>query len=269
MKRFIPAAIRILFHAWYDRLYRASFVFTRAKKLHTYAGFPLHIYICDPVSKAWYDHDWERDEIDFLHRGKLKEGARVFDIGAHHGVVALIFSKIVGKKGSVVAVEMDPHHTAIANFNKKNNAASNLQVINAAIGERSGQLFFSGDQIKQNNEKKGLTKIKSLTIDELTQKYGLPSVLYIDVEGFECQALRGAKRTLRCSPDCCIEVHVNCGLESFDGSVEELLTFFPKEKYTTFMAPALHECKFVPFNPKNKLTKNRFYLIALGKNISK
>ena len=58
------------------------------------------------MGAGWYDHDWpELPEIALLKQHGLRPGARVFDIGAHQGVVALMLSKTVGPEGFVLAVE--------------------------------------------------------------------------------------------------------------------------------------------------------------------
>jgi protein-L-isoaspartate(D-aspartate) O-methyltransferase (PCMT) len=78
---------------------------------HTYAGHPLRIALRDPLAEGWYDHDWgTQPEIDVLRSGRLRPGARVFDLGAHQGVVALMLARIVGPAGHVVAVEAEPHN---------------------------------------------------------------------------------------------------------------------------------------------------------------
>ncbi len=266
-KKYIPS--QILNARWFiiQVLTKIFFYLNKRGKKHTYAGVPLKIYIFDEVSRNWYDHDWQRNEIEFLKKGKLKEGARVFDIGAHQGIVALIFSKIVGTKGNVVAVEMDKSHIQIAEINKKNNNANNLRLVHAAAGAKKGKLFFDNDQVKIEKNSR-LISINATTIDTLTLKYGAPSVLYIDVEGYEAKVLKGAKKTMQQFPDCCIEVHANNGLEVLGGSVEELISFFPKKRYNLYMATATHRCKIQHFNLKNNLTKNRFYLIALAYNSS-
>ncbi|HEY5491738.1 MAG TPA: FkbM family methyltransferase [Gemmatimonadaceae bacterium] len=66
-------------------------------------------------------------------RGRLGPGARVFDLGAHQGVVALMLAGIVGPEGQVIAVEAVPHNARIATQNATANACRQLVVLHAAV----------------------------------------------------------------------------------------------------------------------------------------
>src|SRR5262245_32903595 len=86
---------------------------------HEYGGFPFEVVITDPVGADWYDHDVPLPpEVPLLRRGRLRTGARVFDLGAHQGVVALILARIVGAGGQVVAVEAMAHNARCAEENR-------------------------------------------------------------------------------------------------------------------------------------------------------
>lgn len=54
------------------------------------------------------------------------------------------------------------------------------------------------------------------------------------MEGYECEALRGARDTLAAGVDCFVEVHGGCGLEKSGGSVAGLPGFFPAERFDLF-----------------------------------
>ena len=268
IKRHVPPTFVRIYRKSYNIIVPILYFLKKENKRHLYAGIPLTVYIYDPVSALWYDHDVDRYEIKFLERYNLKEGATVFNIGAHHGVIALILAKIMGKTGLVVAAEMNANHVGAAKINKRNNKASNLRIIHAAASEKRGTVFYSADQIlKENVHDRNVTKIESVTVDELTQIYGQPSVLYIDVEGYEYRVLRGARKTIRkYTPDCCIEVHVNQGLENFDGTIEKIVSFFPQNQYSLFMAPAIDKCHFTRFRYRSKITNNRFYLVTVARD---
>jgi FkbM family methyltransferase len=266
LKKYVPSSLMHLWRYFYDNIRTISYFIQRPKKIHTYAGYPLTVYISNPVSADWYDHDCNRNEITFLKKYKLMKGARVFDIGAHEGIIALIFSKIIGDIGEVIAIEMDNDHIKKANINKQINHATNLNIIHAAVAENIGTIFFSHDQIKTPDCTRKLNRVKSISIDALTRKFGYPSIVYIDIEGYEYNALKGAKKTLLlAAADWCIEIHVKCGLEEFNGSVEKIISCFPKSRFNLYMAPSTNKCKFIHFNNKNSLVNMRFYLIAINR----
>ena len=104
--------------------------------------------------------------------------------------------------------------------------------------------------------------VPSVTVDELTRRYGPPDVLFVDVEGFESKVLRGAIDTLsRYRADCFFEMHVRCGLEKFGGSVKSITDSLHGLGYHLWMSgPGLDS--FVPFSEQSPLVEARFFLIA-------
>lgn len=262
IRRYIPRSLVAFYRKIYNWIAPFALYIFRKSKPHNYAGFEIKSYIYDQVSKSWYDHDFTRYEINFLRHGKLKAGATVFNIGAHHGIVALIFSKIVKNQGKVIAVEMDKNHTKIAEINKLCNGANNLQIINAAISDKSQLIHFGNDQVSNSRTTLNQQSVMSVTIDDLTAEYGAPSLIYMDIEGYEYHALRGAMKTIKLKPDFCIEVHSNNGLEKYDSSVEEIISYFKLNKYKLYIAPATNDCSFVKYMPKSTILNDRFYLVA-------
>jgi FkbM family methyltransferase len=194
---------------------------------HSYGGLRLKIQITDPLAEGWYDHDWDAlPEMDPLRQGRLKAGARVFDIGAHQGVVAMMLAQAVGPTGTVVAVEALPHNARVGALNAQVNGFANIHYEQAAISDQSGEVELSLDlsaHVCNSDTTITTTRVRAVTIDELSERFGPPDVLFIDVEGFEVHALRGAARTLERRPDCFIEVHAGCGLEASGSSVQALV----------------------------------------------
>ncbi|MDQ4146920.1 MAG: FkbM family methyltransferase, partial [Pseudomonadota bacterium] len=244
---------------------------------HTYGRASLNIYLGDPLGETWYDHNWpEPSEIALLRRHKLKPGARCFDLGAHQCVVALMLAREVGPEGLVVAVEANSHNVAIGFKNRSLNQADQLSILHAAIAERSGTMIINealNSQVSTSPAVRGghQAEVRSLTIDDLSQEYGTPDVLFIDIEGFECQALRGASETLSQGPDCFVEVHVGEGLEQLGGSVDEILSFFPETVYKLFIAPDLgylRQGEFREYTPGDELVQSKFFLVAVSQKTS-
>src|SRR5207244_676791 len=156
---------------------------------HTYGSFPFEIYLADRLSVGWYDHDWaELPEITFLCRHKLKLGSRVFDLGAHQCVVALMLAQIVGPTGSVIALDANEHNATVGRRNQELNGIPQLRVLHAAADKQSGTLFFNTNlngQVDDGTGNFGQVRVPAYSVDDLARQYGMPDVLFIDVEGFE------------------------------------------------------------------------------------
>ncbi|MBM3908739.1 MAG: FkbM family methyltransferase [Gemmatimonadetes bacterium] len=232
---------------------------------HRYAGQELVVHIADPLARAWYDHDWDSGtELTLLQRrGRLRAGARVYDIGAHQGVVALILAGVVRESGRVIAVEAVAHNVRVARRNAAANACAQLDVVHAAIADADGALWFEDRWNGAVSRTPGVgVRTEAVTVDTLVARHGAPDVLFVDVEGFELHALRGAARTLaEHAPDLFVEVHVGAGLERF-GTVDELLALIPSG-YELLMAPG-EGGDFVPFAAGHPLLADRFRLVALA-----
>ena len=162
-------------------------------------------------------------------RGALRAGARVFEVGAHQGVVAMILGTIVGAEGRVIALEATPHNASVARRNVERNGLRQVAIIHAAGADSPGELHFSprmNGHVAAPDE--AAVAVRAMTVDELTAEYGAPNVLFVDVEGYELHVLRGARSTLENHrPDLFVEVHMGEGLERF-GDADDLLALLPE-----------------------------------------
>lgn len=240
-----------------------------------YAGVTLDVTIADPIAETWYDLNWtgetEFGEVAFLKDHRLGPGARVFDVGAHQCVMALVLADAVGPTGSVVAVEAHPHNARVGARNRDLNRAEHLTVVHAAIADRSGRIVINEVLNSKVDDRGsfGRIEVEAVTIDDLAAQYGAPDVLLIDVEGYEVHALRGARRTLDARPDLMIEVHVGCGLEEHSESVASLLAEFPPDAYEFSIAPGMKDgvacdcLDFAPYCPDSEALRGRFFLAAI------
>lgn len=235
---------------------------------HTYGGHALTVSITDPLSRGWYDSNWDRlPEIDFLSKSRLKPGAKVFDFGAHQGVVAMMLAKEVAPNGVVHALEANTHNFKTANQNKARNKISNLEFHNLAIAEKKGVLHFNeglNGSVDNGKNEWGRVEIHCLSINDMIDQHGKPDVIFVDVEGYECKVLEAADKALSVPCDWFIEVHGKKTIESFGGTVEATIAPFKNGNYTLYMANEKNG-QFVPFRDDPTVTDERFFLIALDK----
>jgi hypothetical protein len=117
-------------------------------------------------------------------------------------------------------------------------------------------------QLDDGSGSRGTVSVESVTLDDLASRYGMPDVVFIDVEGAECLVLEGGQRVLASGADFAVEVHVNTGLEKLGGSVEHLLAHFPSSRFT-LLARSEGDKGFRALVPGDRLIGGRFFLLAL------
>jgi FkbM family methyltransferase len=236
-----------------------------------WSGVDLRLAIRDDIAAHWYSNGTAPlPEIDFLRRHGLQPGATVFDLGAHQCVVALVAAEAVGPTGRVVAVEANPHNVEVSEQNKKLNNAHHLNIVGAAVGDVDGDIEFSFGLNGSITHGEGLHTgfvAPAVRIDTLASQYGQPNVLLLDLEGFEQKALSGARKVINRGATFLIEVHVDCGLEVFGGSVTGLAAMFPSEEYQLWMLSDQHPIA-QRFDPASRLVVSRFYLVAVNRAIN-
>ena len=265
LKRMIPTSIAHGARRLLLRRHLASFPHRVVE--HTYIGFPLKISIQDATADQWYDKLYVNDsipEVEYLRKGRLKPGATLFDLGAHQGVVAMVLARMVGDSGLVVAVEGTKHNVDVALENCRLNGITNLIVKHAVAAEKPGiKMSFSDSLNGAVGDDFMSTEVTSISVDSLAAEHGCPQVVFIDVEGYECQVLDGAQKTLSQDVDFFVEVHAGLGLERH-GSVEKVLSYFPLSKYELFWSDQ-EDIKFHALTELVAPSQKRFFLIAFAR----
>ena len=237
---------------------------------HRYGKYDFQLQLVDFDGECWLDKDDDGAafaEIALLKKHKLVAGAKVFNAGANQCLQAMMMGREVEPGGLIYAVEPNSHNTQAGRRNCELNGIHNVRVIEAAVSSTPGKLWFNSamnGQVAVSRHEAGAHLVDVVTIDGLTAKFGRPDVLYIDVEGFECEVLEGAKSTMAShAPDCFIEVHLQMGLERYGGSLERVLSFFPSSRYLLFYSNG-SDGVFRQVEPNVALPEKRFYLVALS-----
>lgn len=137
-------------------------------------------------------------------------GDTIWDVGANIGIYTEYFLEWTGSKGKVIAFEPLPQAFATLEQKFKNHPLrQNVELIQMALADRDGEAVFAGDiggdgisttgHISDATDRVSGTeiKVKLSTADHATIEPGvkLPTVVKVDVEGFEEDVLKGGQKT--------------------------------------------------------------------------
>lgn len=135
-------------------------------------------------------------------------GGVFYDIGASIGFFSVLVARRVGAMGTVYAFEPVAANAALVLENARLNHFDHLQTFEVAVGDKSGsmELFLSGWQggaslikdVMRPEDLAGSCRVDIVTLDRFIRDKGLrpPTLIKIDVEGAERQALEGMQETL-------------------------------------------------------------------------
>lgn len=129
---------------------------------------------------------------------QLRPGQVVYDVGAHVGFFSLIAARAVGPEGQVYAFEPMPANAAIIRELAELNQLSNLQVIEAAVCDRSGSAAFAGGDRPNRSRLAEVdarvaadTQVAAVALDEFSAAHRPPNLVKLDAERAELLVLRG------------------------------------------------------------------------------
>lgn len=162
----------------------------------------------------------------YLKYFKLKRGMTVLDIGASNGMWALKVARRV-YPGKVISVEPleENYETLLKNI--EINKITNIEPLKAAVWATNGKVNFihgcatdAGFVAKYSPSE---LFSSSITLDTLIEKYGIQKVdlLKIDIEGGECEALKGLSNIKERVDFAVIETH---------NTLSDVLTYFRERK---------------------------------------
>jgi FkbM family methyltransferase len=155
-------------------------------------------------------------------RELIQPGDHVVDVGANIGYYTLLFSTLVGPKGRITAIEPSPENLIELETNVSANHLANVSIFDKAAGDRrSGVPMRAGINSGVALSGDGAFTAQMETVDDLISNR--VNILKIDVEGYECEVLKGAQRVLTDDrPALFIEVHPNL-LPRYGASSQDLL----------------------------------------------
>lgn len=178
--------------------------------------------------------DWA--EMHLLAR-LLRPGDGFLDVGANVGSYTVLAWSRVRPSGRVIAIEPDPGTAAILRENVRLNAMRDDTVVEAAVGETSGDVHFATgrDTVGRVATEADTGRVVSMvSLNELVSTPGDFIAGKMDLEGYELSALRGAERLLGAGSPACWILEMNGASEAYGTSrttIEKHLATFGYELY--------------------------------------
>jgi FkbM family methyltransferase len=141
---------------------------------------------------------WAEGERYVLERRELlrriEPGGFVVDVGANIGYIALLIAGAVGPRGRVLCLEPVPENLRELRRNIELNRLDQVEVLPIAAGDRDGKVRIATGLNGIVAESAGDLEVDLRRLDSLDVP--CPSLVKIDVEGYELAVLRGAARWL-------------------------------------------------------------------------
>ena len=192
LKRLIPSIIK-----------RYAFHFSDYEREINYEGIIFNLDIRHLIDRMFYiNREYEeknfKNLIDVINK---KSPGYFFDIGACWGIYSLRLAK---KFNNLHIKAIEPIKKNINRIHEsidKNNF-SNIEVFHTAVGDQNGTILLGSNNdwspnYKINEQNVEVTEQSPITtIDNLFSLDSQMIVMKIDVEGFELEALHGARKIL-------------------------------------------------------------------------
>jgi FkbM family methyltransferase len=184
--------------------------------------------LVEPRLSLWTPERIEKQTSDFfLYKYLPREGDTVVDVGAGTGWETLVFSRRVGKSGRVISIEAHPRTFHCLSKMREKNRLENVTVIQAAVGDREGEVEISDSDGHEANSIIGAggggIRVAARTLESILQTLRLSHVdfLKMNIEGAERLALPGLGEMVKKTKNVCIACH---DFLADEGGPEEMRT---------------------------------------------
>lgn len=143
---------------------------------------------------------YEQEKQRALWRAR-RPGSTVLDIGANVGFYTLLLSRGVGPDGQVITIEPDRRNVAILRLHMRLNRIQNVHIITGAVASQRGLVTFAEGATRTTGRVVSSGEgrpVSAHRLDDLVFESDLqvPSLIKMDIEGGEADALAGAPKLL-------------------------------------------------------------------------
>ena len=144
-------------------------------------------------------------DMKFMLERFVKPGMTVFDIGSNIGYYPLLILSLLRGSGKVVCIEPLPANVSLLKQNLILNGYfgrlyGNMPIVEAAVSDRAKDLTFHLSEFSnlgtfhpvETSFGNGKTiQVRATTIAELSDRYGNPDLIRMDIEGHEVEVIKG------------------------------------------------------------------------------
>jgi FkbM family methyltransferase len=184
-------------------------------------------------SALFYTGIYEAGTLSFI-KSHLKKGDVFVDVGANIGLMSMIASNAVGESGKVISIEPNPSTALIFKKNIAANSLSNVLLVNKAIGSTPGKALIypnwhinrGGASLIRKGESEEGIEVEVKTLDSVLDEFNLtPTLIKIDVEGFELEVLKSARKLFNSNRLPTLIIELSSERETAGGEVGEIIQF--------------------------------------------
>ena len=180
----------------------------------------------------------------------VQPGDTVIDVGAHHGLMSIVASRLAGKTGRVISFEPNPDSLPILAGHFALNGVGNVTIEPLGLMDKeSVELFYANRgsyswnstfirEFADDGSRAQAVEIKTTTLDRYCEEtHCRPALLKIDTEGSEFLVLNGSRRTLEAArPHLIIEFNP-ISAKSAGVTLGEIAAFLRSLGYELFALP--------------------------------
>lgn len=211
------------------------------------ADYPF--WIANDTGALWYGAPDHRHNVEMSAlRALVGPGARVLEIGCHHGFHNVYLAILAGPGGVVVGVEAEPGNALIAQAQLALNRLAHCRIEPAAAGAVAGRAAISlvDNVIDGAGTAAERVEVPMVTADGIDQRDGPFTVLKIDVEGFEAKVLRGAAALLARRPRLALELHSQLLRQAGDRVDDVVALLAPGDYVGSVLLPTGESVAYAP-----------------------
>lgn len=182
--------------------------------------------ICRELLLSGVREEWGTEVL----RGLLRPGQTIVDIGANICYYALFEASVVGPAGKVYAIEPVPANYDLLCRNVELNGYRNTETFQCGIGDRVGKAQMHISHLRNWHSMTDVhatgrvIDVDLITLDAFLDGKRCPSIIRMDVEGFEYEILNGMTKTLADAHKLTLYIEIHPHLMGREKTIAMLMT---------------------------------------------